>query len=276
MKLTWMGTASFVLESGDQKILFDPFLQLAGGETVASAQEFAGYDTIFVTHCHFDHLYEAEELLESGEHNNTIFCTKQCCDTLERFLEDTSNVVCIRPGETYDLFNEQGTAGHSHPAPGDPGHVRIGVLRGRHIEFRYRNIFDTLSPWRVLRHAGNLPFLYWANRIFKEAGEIVAFDIRAERREILLLGSLALDPEETYPENVDVLVLPYQGNNDLPARAREVLSRIRPKSVILSHFDNAFPPMSRTVDLRPLKRLLENEFPQIKVVKPSAFKAIEL
>ena len=128
----------------------------------------------------------------------------------------------------------------------------------------------------LLRYAGNLPFLYWANRIFKEAGQIVAFDIRAEKREILILGSLALDPEETYPENVDVLVLPYQGNNDLPSRAREVLSRIRPKSVILSHFDNAFPPMSRTVDLHPLKKLLENEFPQIKVVKPSAFKAIEL
>ena len=64
MKLTWMGTATFVLESGDQKILFDPFLQLAGGETAVSAGELTGYDTIFVTHCHFDHLYEAEELLE--------------------------------------------------------------------------------------------------------------------------------------------------------------------------------------------------------------------
>ena len=276
MKLTWLGTAAFVLESGDLKILFDPFLQLAGGETAVPAEEFARYDTIFVTHCHFDHLYEAEELLSEGENNNTVFCTKQCCDTLERFLEDTSNVACIRPGQTYDIFNDRCGAEPSHPAPGNPGHVRIGVLRGRHIDFRYRYIFDTLSPGRVLRYAGNLPFLYWANRIFKEAGQIVAFDIRAEKREILILGSLALDPEETYPENVDVLVLPYQGNNDLPSRAWEVLSRIRPKSVILSHFDNAFPPMSRTVDLHPLKKLLENEFPQIKVVKPSAFKAIEL
>lgn len=150
------------------------------------------------------------------------------------------------------------------------------MLQGRHIDFRYRYLFDTLSPWRVLRYARNLPFLYWANRLFKEAGEIVAFDVRAQNREILILGSLALDPEETYPEHVDVLVLPYQGNNDLPARAREVLARLQPRSVILSHFDNAFPPMSRTVDLRPLKKMMEEEFPQIKVVKPTAFKPVEL
>ena len=276
MKLTWMGTAAFVLESGDQKILFDPFRQLAGGETAVSAQELLQYDTVFVTHCHFDHLYETEELISAGGNNTTVFCTKQSCDTLERFLEDASNVVCIRPGQTYALYNEQGDALHTHPQPGDPGYVSIHVLQGRHIDFRYRYLFDTLSPWRVLRYARNLPFLYWANRLFKEAGEIVAFDVRAQNREILILGSLALDPEETYPEHVDVLVLPYQGNNDLPARAREVLARLQPRSVILSHFDNAFPPMSRTVDLRPLKKMMEEEFPQIKVVKPTAFKPVEL
>ena len=128
----------------------------------------------------------------------------------------------------------------------------------------------------MIRYAGNLPFLFWANRTFKEAGEIVAYDIKAEGREILLLGSLALDPAETYPKHADVLILPYQGNNDLPARAREVLSVLQPKSVVLSHFDNAFPPMSRDVDLRPLKKLMQEEFPDIKVVKPEAFKKMTI
>lgn len=270
MKLTWMGTATFVLESGDQKILFDPFLELAGGSTAVSPEELLQYDTIFVTHCHFDHLYEAEELIGQGGHDNTLFCTRQCCSTVESFLEETSNVVQIRVGQTYDLYNPE------HPAPGEPGFIRIGVLQGRHIEFQFRHILDTLSPLRVIRYVRNLPFLYWANRIFKEAGEIVAFDVKAEHKELLILGSLALDPAETYPEGVDVLILPYQGNNDLPARAEEVLSRLRPKAVVLSHFDNAFPPMSRDVDLQPLKKLMAEKFPQIKVVKPTAGKAIEL
>ncbi len=259
MKITWMGTACFGIESGEDRILFDPFLELEGGSYGADPEELMTYDTVFVTHCHFDHLYTAEEMVEQGEGDISVFCTKQCCDTLEGFLEDTSNVVQIDTGRSYDI-----------------GSIKIDVLKGRHIEFQKRHILDTLTPFRVIRYCRNLPFLYWANRTFKEAGESVAFLIRAEGKQILLLGSLAADPEENYPEGVDVLILPYQGNNDLPARAREVLRRLKPKSVLLSHFDNAFPPMSRDVDLAPFRKLIDEEFPDIHVVKPVAGKEMLL
>ena len=242
----------------------------------------------------------AAELIAQGGGDNSLFCTQQCCSTLEGFLEDQSNVAMIRPGQTYDLYTAASGASpdevhqeagapeapvseapgasseERHPQPGEPGFVRIRVLQGRHIEFQMRHVMETMHPLRLLRYAGNLPYLFWANRTFKEAGEIVAFDVHAEGREILILGSLALDPEETYPEGADVLVLPYQGSNDLPARAREVLERLRPKAVLLSHFDNAFPPMSRDVDLRPLKKLMLEEFPEIRVVRPTAFVPVEL
>ena len=48
MKITWFGTACFGLESGEDRILFDPFLELAGGAYGADPQELAQYDTIFV------------------------------------------------------------------------------------------------------------------------------------------------------------------------------------------------------------------------------------
>ena len=66
MKLTWYGTACFGLQCGEDKVLFDPFLELKGGSYGADPQELIRYDTIFVTHCHFDHLYTAQELLEAG------------------------------------------------------------------------------------------------------------------------------------------------------------------------------------------------------------------
>ena len=257
MKLTWLGTAVFVLESGKEKILFDPFMELQGGHVALTEDELLQYDTVFITHCHFDHFAFTADTIDDSD--VTVFCTRQCVKTLERFEADQDRVVEIQPDRTYPI-----------------GDIRITPLRARHIVFRWRYILDTLSPWRMIRYAGNLPFLFWANRTFKEAGEIVAYDIRAEGREILLLGSLALDPEETYPKHPDVLILPYQGNNDLPARAREVLSVLQPKSVVLSHFDNAFPPMSRDVDLRPLKKLMQEEFPDIKVVKPEAFKTMTI
>ena len=156
------------------------------------------------------------------------------------------------------------------------GSIMIDVLKGRHIDFQWRHLFDTLSPGRVLRYAGNLPFLFQANRFFKEAGESLVFDVKAGGKRILVLGSLALDPEEQYPEGADIVILPYQGNNDLPARAREVLARLKPKIVVLSHFDNAFPPMSRNVDLTPLRRLAEKEFPRIRIVKPVPGKRMEI
>lgn len=260
MKLTWLGTAAFVLESGEEKILFDPFMELRGGEVALTEDELNQYDTIFITHCHFDHFAYVTEMADpdSGA-DPTVFCTEQCEKTLERFTDDTGFLVRIEPGRTYPI-----------------GSVDITPLRAKHIDFLWSHLFDTLTPVRMVRYAGNLPFLFWANRHFKENGEIVAYNIEAEGKKVLLLGSLALDPDETYPEHPDVLVLPYQGNNDLVARAREVIARIRPKSIVLSHFDNAFPPMSRNVDLRPLKKMMTEEFPSIKVVKPTAFKAIRI
>lgn len=259
MKITWLGTACFGIESGEDRILFDPFIELSGGSYGVDPAELMSYDTVFVTHCHFDHLYTAEEMVEQGEGDISVFCTEQCCRTLEQFLDDQSNVVQIDAGRSYRI-----------------GSIDIDVLKGRHIEFQKRHIMDTLSPGRMLRHCDNLPFLYWANRTFKEAGQSVAFHIKAEGKQLLLLGSLAIDPKEDYPEGVDVLILPYQGNNDLPQRAREVLTRLKPKSVLLSHFDNAFPPMSRNVKLGPLKEMMREEFPNIIVVKPIAGKEMFL
>ncbi len=259
MKLTWFGTACFALESGEDRILFDPFLELMGGTNGVDPQILMEYDTIFVTHGHFDHLYNAVDLIEGGDGGNTLFCTKHCCELIEGFLDDQSNVVQIDMNRSYKI-----------------GSIDIDVLKGAHIEFQKSHIFDTLTPLRVLRYAGNLPFLFWANRTFTEGGECVPFLVRAEGKQVLILGSLAIDPQTDYPQGVDVLVLPYQGNNDLPLRAGEVLERLRPRSVVLSHFDNAFPPMSRDVDLRPLSKLMQERFADIKVVKPVFMKPVSI
>lgn len=255
MDLTWYGNACFGLQCGDDRILFDPFLELRGGSYAADPQELLEYDTVFVTHGHFDHLYTVAQLLDTGEADISVFCTKQCCRTLEDYSGNRDNVIQIEPGRSYKI-----------------GSIEIDVLKGRHIEFQARHLFDTLSPLRMIRYAKNLPFLFQANRYFQEGGESVVFDLHAGGSRILLLGSLALHPEEKYPEGADIVILPYQGNNNLPARAREVLERLKPKTVLLSHFDNAFPPMSRDVDLRPLRSMMKEEYPEIRIVKPTAGK----
>ena len=255
MRITWKGTASFVIETAQERILIDPFLSLRGGTNPARFEDFLEYDAILITHGHFDHLYFVPELIDEGD--ATVFCTRVPADTLERYTENTGNIALIRPGMDLQFSD-----------------ISIHVYRGKHIEFDRRYIPDTLSPRRVLRYIRNMPFLIWANKAFQEGGQIVAFEIRAEEKKILLLGSLNLLEEETYPEQPDLLILPYQGNNDLVEHADRILERIRPKAVLLSHFDNAFPPESRDVDLRPLKRLLTQKYPQIRCVKPAAGKPV--
>lgn len=270
MNITWMGTATFAVESKGQRILFDPYMELQGGDVPGDLDKLKTYDTVFVTHCHFDHLSLMPELLE--DKNATLFCTGQCCETLEGFLDDCSNIVQVEAGRSYRLTLPR----DDKTASASDGSITIDVIQGRHIDFKLKYAPQTLSLRRMLRYAPNLPYLVWANKTFRENGEIVAYQIHAEGRRVMILGSLALDDNTEYPHDMDVLVLPYQGNNDLPACAREVLSRLRPRSVVLSHFDNSFPPMSRNVDLRPLRKLMEEEFPLIKVVKPTPFKEIQI
>lgn len=257
IKITWMGTATFLLEAAGERILFDPFVQIRGGENPGDIDDFLKEDTLFITHGHFDHLCRVPQLLEEGE--GTVFCTAQPARTLEQFTDETDRVVQIRVGDTLPL-----------------GDIRIRVLKGAHIAFQMKRIFDTMTPWRVLRYWRNMPFLLWANHVFKDGGETVAFSIQAAGKTILLLGSLALDEQEEYPRQADLLILPYSGNNNLVEEADKIIERLRPRRILLSHFDDAFPPMSRSVDTRELKRMLDRKWPDIQAVKPAYGKSIIL
>ena len=161
MTLTWFGTACFGLECGEDRILFDPFLELKGGSYWADPQVLLQYDTVFVTHCHFDHLYTVAEFLDLEDSDISVFCTKQCCGTLAKFSQDQSNVVQIDAGRSYQI-----------------GSIQVNVLAGRHIEFQWRHILDTMSPLRTIRYAGNLPFLYRANRFLAVLLLIRTYSIR--------------------------------------------------------------------------------------------------
>ena len=72
------------------------------------------------------------------------------------------------------------------------------------------------------------------------------------------------------------MILPYSGNHDLVAEADRVVERLRPKRILLSHFDDAFPPMSRSVDTRPFYQMMQQKWPEIAVAKPKKDKPIRL
>jgi L-ascorbate metabolism protein UlaG (beta-lactamase superfamily) len=108
------------------------------------------------------------------------------------------------------------------------------------------------------------------NRICVEAGETVVYDISTANKRILLLGSLNLDDNTEYPEGADLLILPFQGRSDISKYAAPFIDRLRPKKVLLDHFDDTFPPISSNVKTGPFISLMRRKHPGIPVICPQA------
>ena len=59
MKLKWYGTASILLESGETRLLFDPYLHAFAEGAPLPLAEARTADAIFITHPHLDHFDDA-------------------------------------------------------------------------------------------------------------------------------------------------------------------------------------------------------------------------
>ncbi len=257
MKITWLGTASLRIETEGERILFDPFVQLAGGANPNTLEDFLGDPTIFVTHNHPDHAFFVPLLLDEEE--ATVFATKSTAEFIGELAESTETVAVLQPGMEIPV-----------------GDASVSVYQGKHIKFDAKTILSTLNPARLARHPKNAAFLAYSIRKMKENGETVAYEVHAEGKTVMILGSMGLDGETEYPTGADLLVLPYQGSSKLVDLADEIIGKLQPKRVMLSHFDDAYPPVSRNVDTRPLKQMMEEKYPEIPVCKPSYGKSIEI
>ncbi len=228
MLLRWYGTASLSLTTGGSSLLFDPFVPMRGSKVRTTAADYDGFGTVVITHAHLDHIASLPELAKRLP--RVVYGTKAVRDALEK-RQTNASVRVVAPGERFDA-----------------GDFSLTVYRGKHIRFDAKLVAKTLISPRMLRHARNLGALGSLNKLCRENGETVAYLVEAEGKKLFVMGSLGLDPDTVYPEGMDALILPYQGASDLLTPARAVIERLKPKAVFLDHWDDAFPPLSRTVD----------------------------
>lgn len=257
MKITWHGAASLLIETEKTKILFDPFLSSKYSENQNKLSDFANIEHILITHGHFDHLAAVPLLSKQSE--CCIYCSSTASQTLEKNSVDADHIVTIFPGNTL-FFND----------------IEIKVLTGKHITFDKKLIGQTLFNKDCLLHFPGLLSTAWKNMHFPGKNEIYHYLVKAEGKTILILGSMALDEATTYPQYVDLLILPYQGCSNPVETALSIIRTISPRTIILDHFDNAFPPVTKSMPTKLLKKALDNEFPGLPVAKPSAGKYITL
>lgn len=263
MRLTWYGTAALVLQEGDAEIAFDPFCgipvrgyvhskekshglshgdsELLNGKKIDSElpyeKELRRVKDVFITHGHFDHIYHIPRIYQDAPIR--LRCTKTPGKTLKRkgILPEQIDEIC--PGMQVEV-----------------GPFTITAYPSRHCRFDLPLIVGTLLRPGLFRHPLHLLFLTGASFRYTEKGEILFYEVSCGGKRIQIMGSLNLLKEVEYPTGADLLVLPFQGRSDLEEYGLKIVQRLKPKKVVLDHYDDAFPPVSATIPTEQFEKLL--------------------
>ena len=233
MELIWHGTATVEAICGQGRILFDPFVPLKGSPVPGNIEDYDGCTDIFVTHCHLDHVLDLPEIAKRNP-GVVIHCTQAPFDALRKKGVPQGSLDLIRYGDTRTVNG-----------------FTVRIYHGKHAVLpkvdaaRIRSWVRSPARW-------NVPRMLQANRDYRESDETVFYLLEADGKTAALMGSMNLRDEVEYPTCADVLVLPYNGWTDnLPPAVRTV-ERLKPKRILLDHYDNTFPPVSPPVDLSPV------------------------
>ena len=233
MKITWYGTASILLETENSSILFDPFLKFLPKDYEPKfmlenrLSAFKKQQNIFITHGHFDHLASIKEIYNSLP--CSIYLTKAPFNTLAKQKFDTSKLKLI---EMNDCVNV--------------GDFSVTALHGKHVKFTngqvakstFEGMFSSLK--RKLEIVKN--YLK-----YPEKSQTVFYEIKCQNKLIQIMGSADLQKGVNYTVGADLLILPHQGRSDIDEHNKKIVERLKPKRVLLDHYDDAFPPYSKNI-----------------------------
>lgn len=256
-EIIWLGVAGFVLKYEDKVIVEDPYLSHQHKRELFknfNLFDLERIDAILISHGHFDHFADLPEVLE-------------------RFDTDiylNNGLVGKTPKGNYKPLTEND---ETHELCDD---ISVRALRNAHIKFDAKLVFSTLGNivrsrkrfdselWKMVSYPSKCPY---------------AYVIKLPDYKILSMGSCALvdrNEDALRDEKVDLFCVPVQGRSDILDVAYSVIERVKPKNVLLYHWDNFYPPISRHVDVEPLVKRLKSLDSLDKVYVPEIGKGIKI
>lgn len=248
VSFVWYGTNSIKLSCNGNSIIFDPFIRYDKKKDKKFVNNLICND-VFLTHNHIDHASDIKNIYKNNESN--IYCTST--PYLYFLKKNVKNIKLISYGDWIKLNN-----------------FKVKVYKSKHIKFDLRIIFKTMFNIRIIKYFNNLIDIIKKNFIFKENDETVLFYVEVDNKKILVMGSMNLDYKINYPKEVDYLFLAFQGRSDLEKQVKYILDTLRPKCIVLTHFDDSFPPVSSRVNLDKIKKM------DINLVIPTLDREINL
>ena len=228
INIIWYGTASVRITAGSSQLLIDPFFPFSDSKVKVETNAYDSCSHILISHGHFDHISSIREIVK---HDTIVYCTEAPYHTLCNKGVNEKNLRLIKPGSSFYV-----------------GDMHINAYKGKHISLNIWSILKTVCSRRVRHNLKGISGKLKKIVSCLEKKETLCYVVDVYGKRILILGSLALADGIDYPTDVDLAFFPYQGSKNICDIALRIYDKLRPKAILLTHFDDTFPPFSSEID----------------------------
>ncbi len=235
VRITWLGTAGFIVETATTTLLLDPFLTrpglLSAGRRIVPDEEAITkhtprrVDAVLCGHSHYDHAADAPRIARLT--GATLVGSASTCawGRAEGLPEDRLAVV-----------------------PAEGARFRFGDVAVRFVSSRHGRIFFGRVPLPgEIQKTPTKPGRFWDYKMGGAYGILV----ETEGVSIYHNGSADLVDAELRGERADVLLACLAGRRGTANYVGRLISALDPTLVVPNHHDAFFAPLERGVHLLP-------------------------